>query len=357
MERGLATIDRAALAHNLSRVRQLAPGREIFAAVKADGYGHGAGVVAATLAAAGCDGFAVSSLDEALRLRWAGIRQPVMTLSQPLTAEVLAAMGEHAVTPVVFERAHLAALAAYRGPALGAWIKLDSGMHRLGFPAYEAGALITAIQDMPGVTLAGCMTHLGCADDPSDPLTPHQLACFDEALVDTATSRSIANSAGVIAWPASHADRVRPGIMLYGSSPMVDRTSHDLDLAPVMHLSAPLISRRELGAGEPIGYGATWHTPEPMPVGVIGIGYGDGYPRHAPSGTPVKIGDAVVPLVGRVSMDMITVDLRNAPHAAIGDRATLWGPGLAADDVAHAAGTIAYELFCRLTPRVRFEVQ
>ncbi len=356
MERAVATIDRAALVHNLARVWDLAPAREVFAAVKADGYGHGAGVVATTLAEAGCDGFAVSSLDEALQLRWAGITRPIMTLSQPLTADVLAAMGEHGITPVIFERAHLAALADYRGPELAAWLKLDSGMHRLGFPAYEARALTADIKAMTQVRLAGCMTHLGCADDPRDPLTHHQLACFDEALTGLDMPRSIANSAGVIAWPASHADRLRPGIMLYGSSPMTDRTSADLDLAPVMHLSAPLISRRDLGAGEPIGYGATWLTPEPMPIGVIGIGYGDGYPRHAPSGTPVAIGDAIVPLVGRVSMDMITVDLRAAPHAAIGDRATLWGRGLPVDDVAQAAGTIAYELFCRLTPRVRFDV-
>ncbi|RJS93816.1 alanine racemase [Salinisphaera sp. Q1T1-3] len=356
MTRAVATIDRAALGHNLARVRAMAPGREIFAAVKADGYGHGAAVVAATLAEAGVDGFAVSSLDEALALRWAGIAAPIMTLSQPLDGPTLAAMGEHAISPVVFDAAHWAALADYRGPRLAAWCKLDSGMHRLGFPANEAGALATRFADLAAVDLVGWMTHLGCADDPTSPLTLHQLACFDNATAGLPGKRSIANSAGVIAWPDSHADRLRPGIMLYGSSPMTDRDAEALDLSPVMHLTAPLISRRDLPAGEPIGYGATWSTPEAMPVGVVGIGYGDGYPRHAPSGTPIRLGDAIVPLIGRVSMDMITVDLRTAPGAAIGDRATLWGRGLSADTVARAAGTIAYELFCQLTPRVQFDI-
>lgn len=353
MTRALATIDRAALAHNLGRARTLAPGRTIYAAIKADGYGHGAVTVA--LALADADGLAVSSLDEALQLRWAGVDKPIMTLSQPLDADVGALMAEHDITPVIFDPSQLATLEQQPGLRLQVWVKLDSGMHRLGFMPHQIDDVQARLSWLENVEPIGWITHLGCADDVEHPLTEQQLAAFDKATAGRGGQRSIANSAAVLAWPAAHADMVRPGIMLYGSSPMVDRSAAEQDLRPAMHLTAPLISRRSLAAGEPIGYGASWYTPEAMEIGVIGIGYGDGYPRHAPSGTPVLLGGRLVPLAGRVSMDMITVDLRNAPDAAIGDRATLWGPGLPADDVASAAGTIAYELFCRLTPRVRFE--
>ncbi|AWN17661.1 alanine racemase [Salinisphaera sp. LB1] len=352
--RALATIDRAALAHNLERVRALAPGCEVYAAVKADGYGHGAATVANALAAA--DGFAVSSLDEAMQLRWSGITQPIMTLSQPLDVDACALAAAHDVRPVVFDRTHLAALADYVGPVLSVWIKLDSGMHRLGFAPGEAAAVAAHLREMRHVHCVGWLTHLGCADDPSNPMTERQLAAFARGTAEHDGQRSIANSAGVLAWPAAHADVVRPGIMLYGSSPMVDATAADHDLRPAMHLTAPIISRRRVVAGEPIGYGATWRAPEDMDVGVIGIGYGDGYPRHAPSGTPVLVRGVRAALVGRVSMDMITVDLRAVPEAGVGDRVTLWGPGLPADEVAAAAGTIAYELFCRLTARVSVEI-
>lgn len=352
--RALATIDRAALAHNLERVRSLAPGREVYAAVKADGYGHGAVTVANALGAA--DGFAVSSLDEAMQLRWAGIRQPIATLSQPLDAEVCALMADHGIRPVVFDRRHLDVLDAYTGPDLAVWIKLDSGMHRLGFPAEEAAAIEARLAGQRRVQRLGWLTHLGCADEPGSPMTERQLAHFAVATEGLAGRRSIANSAGVLAWPAAHADTVRPGIMLYGSSPMTTSSAADHGLQPAMHLTAPIISRRTVAAGEPVGYGATWRAPEDMAVAVVGIGYGDGYPRHAPSGTPVSVRGRRAALIGRVSMDMITIDLRAVPEAEIGDRVTLWGPELPADEVAGAVGTIAYELFCRLTARVSFEI-
>ncbi len=353
MIRARATIDRAALAHNLQRVRDHAPGRTVYAAVKADGYGHGSAVVAHALADA--DGFAVSSIEEALQLRWAGITRPIALLSQMLDVDVCDAIAAHALELVVFHEAQLDVLARYIGPAIKIWIKLDSGMHRLGFDCGRVDEIEQRLSLLGGVDIEGWLTHLACADDPADPLTGRQLDAFLAATDGRPGRRSIANSAGVLAWPSAHADVVRPGIMLYGSSPMVDRSAADLALKPVMHLTAPLIARQTIAAGEPIGYGASWHTPETMDVGVIGIGYGDGYPRHAPVGTPVLLGGVRVPLVGRVSMDMITVDLRNAPDALVGDRATLWGGGLDADEIASAAGTIAYELFCRLTPRVQFD--
>lgn len=351
--RASAVVDTRALAHNLARVRELAPGVRVYAAIKADGYGHGATRVAQALSEA--DGFAVSSLDEAMQLRWSGLHKPLMLLSQPLDDAVLAQAAGHGCEPVLFHDDQLAALARHRGPTLRVWIKIDSGMHRLGFAAERAAEIADAVTALPGVDLAGWLTHLACADDIDDPMTPRQIERFEQATENQPGARSIANSAGVIAWPASHAQVVRPGIMLYGSSPMLAQSAAALDLRPAMHLTAPVISRLRIPAGEPIGYGATWRTPEAMDVGVIGIGYGDGYPRHAPSGTPVLVGGRRAPLIGRVSMDMITVDLRGVPEAQVGDRATLWGDGLPADEVATAAGTIAYELFCRLTPRVLFD--
>jgi alanine racemase len=351
--RAQATIDRSALAHNLARVRQLAPGRAVCAAVKADGYGHGAITVASALADA--DGFAVATLDEALQLRWTGITRPIVTLSQPLDAEICTQMAEHDIRPVVFDPVHLAVLEHYRGPRLPVWIMLDSGMHRLGFPPDEAGEIEHRLAKLEHIERLGWATHLACADDPVDLQTHQQIAAFQAATAGLGGRRSIANSAGVLAWPDSHADLLRPGIMLYGSSPVVDVPAADYGLQPVMHLTAPIISRRWVAAGEPIGYGAAWNAPEDMEVGVVGIGYGDGYPRHAPSGTPVLVCGQRAALVGRVSMDMIVVDLRSISEAKVGARVTLWGPGLPADEIALASGTIAYELFCQLTPRVHFE--
>ncbi|HLQ85521.1 MAG TPA: alanine racemase [Salinisphaeraceae bacterium] len=351
--RAVASIDTAALTHNLARVRALAPGRRVYAAVKADAYGHGALRAAPALAAA--DGFAVATLDEAMQLRWAGVEQPIMLLSQPLDEAGLQHAGEHGFEPVLFHAEQLAVVGAYHGPALRVWALLDSGMHRLGFAPAQVPQVVAALAHNPHVDCAGWMTHLACADDPDDAMTRRQIAVFEQAVADLPGVRSIANSAGVVAWPDTHADVVRPGIMLYGSSPLLTQSAAALGLRPAMHLTAPLISRNHIAAGEPIGYGATWLTPEAMDVGIVGIGYGDGYPRHAPSGTPVLLDNQRVALIGRVSMDMLAVDLRNAPDTRLGARATLWGPGLPAEEVAAWVGTIPYELYCQLTPRVAFE--
>lgn len=279
-----------------------------------------------------------------------------MLLSDPLVGDTASACAAQALEPVVFNAEQIEALAAADG-RVRVWIKLDSGMHRLGFPAVDANAVYERVRAIDGVEIAGWLTHLACADDPDDPATAQQLGCFEQATAALPGERSLANSAGVCAWSASHADLVRPGIMLYGASPLAETSAEALDLTPAMTLRAPLISVGTVAAGERIGYGGTWRTPEAMPVGVVAIGYGDGYPRHAPSGTPVVINGRRVPLVGRVSMDLVTVDLRGCPDAAVGDIATLWGVGLPADEVATAADTIAYELFCRLTSRVAFEYQ
>lgn len=351
--RAAAVIDTQALKHNLQRVRALAPNRRAYAAVKADGYGHGA--IRAAQALSDADGFAVSSFAEAMQLRWAGIDKPIMMLSQMLDGELIAQAAEHNLEPVVFHASELEVLASWNGPTLRVWCKVDSGMHRLGFAPADVAAVADKLARAPCVECAGWMTHLACADDIDSDMTTHQVATFERVTVGLPGARSIANSAGIIAWPAARTDVIRPGIMLYGSSPVFAYTAAELGLRPAMHLTAPLISRNPIPAGEPVGYGATWHTPEAMDVGIIGIGYGDGYPRHVPSGTPAMLGGRRVQLIGRVSMDMLAVDLRNAPQARIGDRATLWGGDLPAEEVAAKAETIPYELFCQLTPRVTFE--
>lgn len=353
MTRARAVIDTAALRHNLRRVRELAPESRVFAAVKADGYGHGAATVARALAA---DGFAVSSLDEALRLRFSGVEAPIMTLSQPLDDTVLAEAAARNIQPVVYDSHQVAAVENYAGPPVSVWLKIDSGMHRLGVGVDEADALADRLSRAEGVNGIGYLTHLACADDPGDPMTDRQIACFASALENRTGVRSTANSAAILTRSDTHADVVRPGIMLYGSSPVTNRTAASYDLRAAMELTAPIISRHRVAAGEPVGYGARFVAERDTEIAVIGVGYGDGYPRHAPSGTPVMIHGCRCPLAGRVSMDMITVDVSDVPQAKVGEVATLWGPDLPADEVADAAGTIAYELFCRLTPRVRFTV-
>lgn len=351
-ERAHAAIDLAALRANLEVVRRRAPGSRVCVAIKADGYGHGLLAAAAALQAA--DVLAVAGLAAAMRLRAAGEGRPIMLLSDPLAGAAASSCAENRIEPVLFNRQQIQALET-AGGRLRVWIKIDSGMHRLGFAPADARSVYQRVAAINGVEVAGWLTHLACADDRHDPATERQLLCFHQAIEGLPGDRSIANSAAVCAWPQSHADLVRPGIMLYGASPLLDASAESLGLTPVMTLRAPLISVGMVAAGERIGYGGTWTTPEAMPVGVVAIGYGDGYPRHAPSGTPVLIGGQRASLVGRVSMDMITVDLRNCPDAAVGDLATLWGRGLPADEIAVAAGTIAYELFCRLTPRVAYD--
>lgn len=323
------------------------------AAIKADAYGHGALQVAAALSDA--DALAVATLDEAVQLRWHGETRTICLLAGVQTLADLRTAAEKQLQVVLHDDSQLALLGELEAVwQLAVWVKLDTGMHRLGFPPERAQELQAMISTLTHVTLEGWMTHLACADDAGHPLTPEQLTRFEQVVSPLTGLRSIANSAGILAWPASHADWVRPGIMLYGSSPMQGGQASDHDLQPVMSLRSELIAVHELQGGDAIGYGQTWRCPETMPVGVVGIGYGDGYPRHAPNGTAVAVGNRRVPLVGRVSMDMLCVDLRGAGDARVGDSVELWGDLVPVDEVARAAGTISYELFCRLTSRVEY---
>lgn len=350
-----AIIDHAALRHNLDIVRRHAPDSRVWAVVKANGYGHGMLEVGATLASA--DGLAVARVEEAVRLRDAGIARPILVLEGALFDQELAAAYEHRLD-LVLHRSEQVAFLERLGTvgSLRVWVKVDTGMHRLGLDPAEAPALLARLRDNPYIEGSpGLMTHLANADDTRDGLT--QVQCERLRALDPAARYrlNIGNSAGILAFPASRAHWVRPGIMLYGASPLIGRTAAELELQPVMTLQTQLIAVRSLRCGDAIGYGGTYVCPEDMPVGVVAIGYGDGYPRHAPAGTPVLVNGKRAPLVGRVSMDMINIDLRSLPDAVEGDLVTLWGEGLPVDEIAERAGTISYELLCQVTARVRRE--
>lgn len=349
-----ALIDTAALRHNFQRVKQAAPGRKVMAVVKANGYGHGLVRVARALKAA--DAFAVARLGEGIQLRDAGVDGPVVLLSGVETAEDLDEARDQSLDVVVHSEHQIAMLeSASPGPRMRVWLKIDTGMHRLGVPMSSAAAchrrLKAASRAVASVML---MTHLADADNDGNARVSRQIDAFHDATDGIPAERSIANSGGVLGWPSSHADWVRPGIMLYGITPFDAGDGADQGLKPVMTLETRLIAVNHIKKNERIGYGGTYVCARDTRVGVAAAGYGDGYPRHADSGTPVLVNGTRCTLAGRVSMDMITIDLTRTPDAKPGDRVVLWGGGLPAEEIAEGAGTIAYELVCRLPPRVEF---
>lgn len=348
-----ATINLRALQHNLTVARRHAPNSRLMAIIKANGYGHGMVEVAQALDDA--DAFGVACIDEAITLREAGIPQPIVLLEGFVRGDALGLIDGYQLQPVIHHPEQIAILEQTPGPALDVWLKVDTGMHRLGITPQAIPAMLTRLLNCPRVASVRLMTHLANADDREDDYTLEQIRRF-EALDDlSVAARSIANSAGLLGWPQSASDWARPGIMLYGASPFINSVGEQQDLRPVMTLRSQLIAVNRHGAGDPIGYGGSWRCPEAMPVGVVAIGYGDGYPRHVPSGTPVLLNSKRVPIVGRVSMDMLCLDLRECPDAAIGDEVILWGEGLPVEEIATAAGTIGYELLCKVTSRVGFD--
>ncbi|MDE2088464.1 MAG: alanine racemase [Gammaproteobacteria bacterium] len=350
--RALAIIDLQALRHNLQRVRRAAPASKVMAVVKADGYGHGLVRVARQLDA---DAYAVACLDEALALREAGIQRPIVLLEGFSEPQELEPIRRYSLDAVVHHRAQLDILEHAGASPIKVWLKIDSGMHRLGFPPEEvpdawrrANACAAAAKPLR------FMTHLANADARGDARTARQLEVFHQALGGRAGERSIANSAAILAWPQSHVEWVRPGLMLYGASPFIGGRAEQEGLQPVMTLGTRLIAVNAVKKGEAVGYGGTWVCPRDMRIGVAAIGYGDGYPRHAANGTPVLVNGRRTALVGRVSMDMVCVDLSEQPEARIGDPVVLWGKELPVEEVAQHAATIPYELLCGVTRRVAF---
>ena len=347
-------INLPALRHNLNRVRTLAPRSRVMAIVKTDAYGHGITRVARALSAA--DAFGVACLEEARQLRESGIIQPIILLEGAYAASELPEIMQLDLDMVVHDMTQVEMLeGAGTGKPFNVWLKVDSGMHRLGIMPGMFNNVWQRLQACAAVAQPlRLMTHLATASERTHPMTQEQLDGFERVCGHLHVEKSIANSAGITAFPASHADWVRPGLMLYGVSPLADGNSIEEGLVPVMTLRSELIAVKRLRAGDPVGYGATWHCPEDMPVGVVAAGYGDGYPHHAPSGTPVLLNGRQVPLIGSASMDMLSVDLRTQPDARVGDPVVLWGEGLPVEIIARHAGTIPYELLCRVHKRLRF---
>ncbi|KAF0281672.1 alanine racemase [Spiribacter roseus] len=345
-----ATIRLDALRHNLGVARAQIPTANVMAVLKADAYGHGLLPVAHELAAL-TDGYAVSCLEEALPLRTAGLMHRIILLEGFFDAGEIPVLSAHRLDAVIHQPWQIQALAeADITTPIDCWLKVDTGMGRLGFLPEDAASALEQLLALDTVGSVRWMTHLAHADTPDHAGTATQMQRFGE-VVNDARAVTLPNSAATLSGLEPFADWIRPGIMLYGASPLIDADGHP-PLQPVMRLEAALISVKWLPAGHGVGYGSRFVCPESMPVGVASIGYGDGYPRHAPDGTPVQVAGRPCPLIGKVSMDMIAVDLRNAPMAAVGDRVVLWGEAPLATTVATACGTISYELFCRLTPRV-----
>jgi alanine racemase len=346
-----ATIDLSALRGNFAIARQRAEGAALWAVIKANAYGHGLMRTAEALDDL-ADGFALLDLDDAVALREAGFRQPILLLEGFFEADELPLLAEYGLTPVVHTLEQIEMLTGAALPArLPVYLKLNSGMNRLGLSAEEFHAALTALETSRNVSGITLMTHFADAD--LERGIAWQMARFEEAVQGCDHPVSLANSAALLRYPAARRGWARTGIMLYGSSPFPqDESAEALGLRPVMTLSSRLVAVQELAAGERVGYGGIFTAERSMRIGVVACGYADGYPRHAPTGTPILVEGRRTRTVGRVSMDMIMVDLEGIPDAGIGSPVVLWGEGLPVDDVATAAGTVSYELLCALAQRV-----
>jgi len=359
----LAEISRSALAHNLEVARRARPGCKVWAVVKARGYGHGLVHVLSGFAAA--DGFAVLDIEEAVTVRDSGWLGPLLLLEGIFETDDLSLALRYQLDLVVHCEAQLqvlesasASLPEMHAGILNIYLKMNSGMNRLGFSPRKYRVAYERLKALPQIADITHMTHFANADAfLAPPLSmQQQLQVFESAIGDLPGPRSVCNSAAILAAEPIRSDWIRPGIMLYGSSPFAHRSAEEFGLKPAMTLRSEIIGVQHLQLGDHVGYGSVYRAEKDMRIGVVACGYADGYPRHAPGtqqeGTPVLVDGRRTQLVGRVSMDMITVDLTELSHADVGAPVTLWGNGLSVDEVAHTAGTIGYELLCALSARV-----
>lgn len=355
MKAATAVINLDALKHNLQIIRKFSPHSKLLAVVKANGYGHGLLKIAQH--AEGADGFGVARIEEALQLRAGGIVKPILLLEGFYSPHDLPILVTNNIQTAVHSIEQLEALEqAELETPVKVWVKLDSGMHRLGVSPEQFSSFVERLNRCDNVAKPiRFMSHFGCADELENSITQSQTNLFLELTEQYEGERSIAASAGIIAWPNSRLEWNRSGIIMYGVSPFSDDNATAHGCQPVMTLKSCLIAVRDVKAGESVGYGAIWTSERDTRVGVIAIGYGDGYPRTAPYGTPVWLNGRKVPIAGRVSMDMLTVDLGLNSLDKVGDEVVLWGNELPVEEVARHIGTIAYELVTKLTPRVEME--
>lgn len=354
-----AVVSPNALRHNLQQIKRIAPQSKIIAMVKANAYGHGLVKVAKTVQNA--DALGVASIEEALKIREAGVQTDIILMEGIFRPEELSLVQNYRLTLVAHHWQQIHALQNYAQPIpekFRIWLKINTGMNRLGFPEREFSDAWTALNQDPKVHLIGFMTHFSQADEKNNELTQQQYEVFKRLVGDRAGEKSLANSAGILAWPQTHADWVRPGLMLYGASPFPHSTGRKFNLLPAMTLRSEIIAIRTLEPGDRVGYSGTWASERKSKIGIVAMGYGDGYPWHAQNGTPVLVNGQRAPLTGRVSMDMLAVDMTHlASEVKVGDPVILWGDDLPIEEVARHANTIPYELLCRFTERVSVHFQ
>jgi len=360
-------IDIHAFKHNLQKIQKSCPEQKIMAVVKANGYGHG--IIPLIPELKNVDAVGVCCLEEAVECRIQGLKTPILLMEGFFNSEELKIICEQDFQIVIHHEEQIEILEKLNSKSehddecnkenihfkkpLVVWLKIDTGMNRLGIAPKNVNPFLERLKKIDLLDESiGLMTHFSDADSPNNPKTKEQFNRFMAYTKGLSGLRSCANSAAILAFPETRADWIRPGIMMYGISPFADKLGSDFDLKPVMTLTSQIIAIHNCIKGETIGYGSTWKCPEPMPIGVVAIGYGDGYPRHAKNGTPVLVNGKEVPLIGRVSMDMITIDLRSQPSAKIGDPVILWGRGLAVERIALCADTIPYELVCGVQQRL-----
>ncbi|MFI4917994.1 MAG: alanine racemase [Legionellales bacterium] len=349
-------IEPSALLHNVAQVRRYAPGKKIIAMIKANAYGCGVAVVAPVLEGQ-VDAFGVACLEEALAIRALGLRTSCILFQGVFSADELQTVARHQFGLVVHQPQQVQWLLNTPLPnPIKLWVKVNTGMNRLGFKVEQLQDVMTALQGCAWVDKdMGLMTHLACADEPARVENLQQISLFQDIAVLGFNQRSLANSAAIISFPQTHADVVRPGIMLYGVSPFADKTAIELGLIPAMRFMSAVSAIHSIPPFAQVGYGGRWFSDKAAVIGIVAAGYGDGYPRHIAANTPVWIQGREVTVVGRVSMDMLAVDLTNHPEVEVGHPVELWGANVLVERIARAAGTIGYELLCQISERVRHD--
>jgi len=350
----VAKIDLVALKHNLSRVKQLAPDCQVMSVIKANAYGHGAEKVAHALVES--DAFAVARLDEGLRLRESGITKPIVILEGVNTEEGLHKAAEHSLSLVFHHESQINLLVTtqLKSPLSFCWLMVETGMHRLGLAMDKCENALTQLSSSSNIAdQVGLMSHFANADTVDDSRNTQQLTHLKQLMTQYELPTSMANSAAILSYPDSHGDWLRPGLMLYGISPFEDQSAKELDLKPVMQLESKITAIQDLKASDQVGYGGDWTAQQATRIAIVSIGYGDGYSRQLSNKGLVVIQDQIAVVIGRVSMDMIAIDISKLGNVNVGDKVILWGDeNLAVETIAELANTIPYELVCQVSERV-----